>query len=91
MPEAPEPPADALAFESALARLEQIVTSLEAGDAPLAELVSRYEEGARLVRICQARLGEAELKIELLRQRAGGAALEPFDPEAGAARSGPRG
>ena len=40
-------PAD-LSFEAALQRLEQIVSRLESGQAPLEESIALYEEGARL-------------------------------------------
>lgn len=72
-------------FETALERLESIVDSMEQGQIPLAELLGKYEEGTKLLRVCEARLKEAELKIEKLKkQKDGSPALEPFEP----ARSG---
>lgn len=61
----PENPQD-LPFEEALKRLESIVESMEAQDLPLETLLARYEEGTRLTRLCQAKLAEAELKIQQL-------------------------
>ncbi len=59
----------ALSFEAAIQRLEGIVERMEAGDVPLAELLQRYEEGARLLTQCEGRLKSAELKIEQLKRR----------------------
>ena len=59
-------------FEEALKKLEAIVEAMESEDLPLETLLARYEEGTRLAQICQARLAEAELKIQLLEKTAGG-------------------
>jgi len=68
-------------FESALERLEQIVEEMEGDKLPLEELLGRYEEGTRLVKICQERLSSAEKRIELITKNAAGSAeLAPFDP-----------
>lgn len=53
-------------FEDALARLEQIVRSLESGSAPLDESLSLFEEGVGLVRLCNSKLADAEQKIKIL-------------------------
>ncbi len=73
-------PADAdLPFDEALKRLETIVESMEAGDLPLETMLARFEEGTRLSKICQAKLAEAELKIQQLEKDASGAlALKPI-------------
>lgn len=72
-----EPPAPS--FEDAMLRLETIVEKMESGDVPLAELLSQYEEGSKLLRICEHRLKAAELKIEQLkRQKDDSLRLEPF-------------
>ena len=52
-----------LTFEQAMARLEEIVAQLEAGDHPLAESLSLYEEGAKLMKQCVAMLDKAEQKV----------------------------
>lgn len=54
-------------FEEALEALEALVEGLEKGDTPLAETVSQYAEGHRLLAICRKRLDEAEFKIEQLK------------------------
>ena len=61
-----------LPFEEALQKLESIVDTMEAGDLPLETLIARYEEGARLAKICQEKLADAELKIQQLEKNAVG-------------------
>ncbi len=69
-----------LSFEAALGQLETIVEAMESGDVPLAELLAKFEEGNRLLKLCEARLKEAELKIEQLKkQKDGGVAFEKFE------------
>lgn len=69
-----------LSFEDALARLEAIVESMESGDVPLADLLARFEQGTKLLKVCEARLKEAELKIEQLKkQKDGSVTLEKFE------------
>jgi exodeoxyribonuclease VII small subunit len=66
-------------FEDALNKLETIVESMESGEVPLAELLAKFEQGSKLLKVCEARLKEAELKIEQLKkQKNGGVAFEPF-------------
>ncbi|MDE1170151.1 MAG: exodeoxyribonuclease VII small subunit [Verrucomicrobium sp.] len=57
-------------FEAALESLETIVADMENGDLPLDELIARYEEGIRLVKVCQEKLAEAEQKIDVVTQEA---------------------
>lgn len=59
-------------FESALERLEQIVGEMEGDRLALEDLLSRYEEGTRLVKVCQQRLNTAEKRIELIAREASG-------------------
>ena len=67
-----------MAFEEALKKLESIVESMEADELPLETLLARFEEGTRLTRICQAKLAEAELKIQQLEKNStGDLALKP--------------
>ena len=49
-----------LSFEAALARLEEIVRTLEKGEAPLDQSITLYQEGDRLRRHCEARLKDAQ-------------------------------
>ena len=55
-----------LAFEQALAKLEQIVTQIEGGDVPLEESIEKYAEGVKLIDRCRTILDQAEKKIQLL-------------------------
>jgi exodeoxyribonuclease VII small subunit len=64
--------ADDLPFEEALKRLEAIVEAMESEDLPLETLLAKYEEGTRLSRICQEKLSEAEVKIQLLEKTTAG-------------------
>lgn len=66
------PPADNLPFEEAMKRLETIVEDMESGELPLESLLTRFEEGTRLARLCHTRLADAELKIQKLEKTGGG-------------------
>jgi exodeoxyribonuclease VII small subunit len=55
-----------LSFEAAMERLEKIVSEMESSKLPLAELLLRYEEGGRLIAICNEHLEAAENRIETL-------------------------
>lgn len=76
-----EPAAAPPSFEDAFARLEALVEAMEGGDVPLAELVAKYEEGSKLLELCQSRLREAELRVEQLRAERDAVRVEPFSPE----------
>lgn len=78
----PNQPARNLPFEDALKKLEGVVEAMESGDLPLETLLARYEEGTRLVKICQEKLAEAELKIQQLEKNAAGEMkLKPLSPD----------
>lgn len=64
-----------MSFEEALKKLESIVEAMENSDLPLETLLARFEEGAQLAQLCQARLAEAELKIQQLEKTAAGQIL----------------
>jgi len=67
-------------FEDALAQLERVVEKLESGELSLDECLRSFEEGVRLVKFCNEKLGEVEKKIELLvRDKEGKLQLKPFD------------
>ena len=68
-----------LSFESALTQLEIIVESMESGDVPLAELLAKFEEGNKLLKVCEGRLKDAELKIELLKKQKDGVVFTKFE------------
>ncbi len=58
--------AKSLTFEQSMARLEQIVSALEKGDAPLEEALALFEEGAGLMKKCSADLDKAEQRVRQL-------------------------
>jgi exodeoxyribonuclease VII small subunit len=67
-------------FEGAMDRLEKIVEQMESGKLPLEDLIVRYEEGMKLVKICQERLANAEQKIEIItRNSAGKPVVQEFE------------
>lgn len=55
-----------MSFEAALARLEQIVKSLEDGSAPLDSSLELFEEGVKLVRSCNSKLDAARRRVTIL-------------------------
>ena len=63
-------------FEQNMARLEQIVRTLERGDAPLEESLKLFEEGTGLVRACSALLDQAELQVKKVMVGPDGAPVE---------------
>lgn len=63
----PETSATGLTFEQALAKLDETVRALEAGDLPLNEATRLYEQGMKLARTCNEMLATAELKITKIR------------------------
>jgi exodeoxyribonuclease VII small subunit len=70
-------------FESAVGRLEQIVAQMEADTLPLEDLLTRYEEGLKLVKFCTEKLDAAEKRIEIITRDAGGKPkLVEFEPAA---------
>lgn len=64
-----------LKFESALAELEKLVASMEAGQLPLEESLAAYRRGAELLQHCQRQLSDAEEKVRVL----DGGILRPLD------------
>ena len=66
-------------------RLEAIVDKMEGGKMMLEDLIVRYEEGMKLVKICQERLASAEQRIEIItRDHAGKPVVKEFEPKADA-------
>jgi exodeoxyribonuclease VII small subunit len=73
--------ASELNFEGAMDRLEAIVEQMESGKMHLEDLIVRYEEGMKLVKICQERLASAEQRIEIItRNSAGKPVVKDFEP-----------
>jgi len=61
-----------LSFEQALAELENIVRDLEDGSGELEGAIKAFERGTSLKRHCEAKLKEAETRIEKILPGAGG-------------------
>jgi exodeoxyribonuclease VII small subunit len=79
-----------ISFETAVERLEQIVEAMESDKLPLADLLVRYEEGTRLVKLCQQQLAAAEKRIEIITRNARGEPqLTEFEPEKATASASP--
>ena len=53
-------------FEKAIKRLEEIVMTLEKGDASLDDALTMFEEGSGILRLCNKALDEAEQKVKIL-------------------------
>lgn len=62
----------ALSFEDALAELERIVRQLEEGRGKLDESIHSYERGTALKRHCEAKLREAQAKVDRITVAADG-------------------
>jgi len=54
---------------------------MESGEVPLAELLAKFEEGNKLLKLCEARLKDAELKIEQLKKQKDGVSFAKFETE----------
>jgi exodeoxyribonuclease VII small subunit len=63
---------DALAFDVALAQLQEVVARLESGGLPLEESIALYERGVALHDRCAALLSGAEVRVQRLLEQAGG-------------------
>ncbi|MCP4726460.1 MAG: exodeoxyribonuclease VII small subunit, partial [bacterium] len=61
-------PLNKLTFEDAMSELEGIARSLEDGSLGLDDSIVEFERGAKLVKLCQVKLDEAERKIEILQK-----------------------
>ena len=67
-------------FEDALMRLEEQVRRLEGGALTLDESLTAFEEAIKLVKLCNARLEKAELRVRMLTEGADGSITDvPFD------------
>ncbi len=53
-------------FETALKKLEKIVTDLEEGDLSLERSIKDFEQGSKLAQLCEDQLNAARKKVEVL-------------------------
>ncbi len=58
--------AEKQSFEEAVARLEEIVATLEAGNLPLDDCLRQFEQAVALSRHCAGQLEAAEAQIQVL-------------------------
>ncbi|MCL1919904.1 MAG: exodeoxyribonuclease VII small subunit [Kiritimatiellaeota bacterium] len=65
-------------FETALKRLEQIVSAMESGEMDLDKMIASFEEGQQHLQFCTVKLNEVEKKIEAIVNSKTGDATEPF-------------
>ena len=71
-----------LSFEQALGEFENIVRGLEAGETELEKSITAYERGIALKKHCEAKLKDAQAKIEKITVNADGSlSTEPLDAE----------
>jgi exodeoxyribonuclease VII small subunit len=69
-------------FELAVAELESILGAMEGDQIGLEESLVKYERGTFLLQWCRGVLGEAEEKIQIISQNAGGQLMaEPLDTQ----------
>lgn len=71
-----------MSFEEALKELEQVVGQLESGSVDLEKSIALYERGALLKAHCEAKLAQAQARIEQITLAEGGqpTGTQPFDP-----------
>ena len=65
-----------MTFEASMLRLEQIVRTMERGDAPLEESLRLFQEGTELVRSCGKLLEEADLQVKMIMTAPDGSPVE---------------
>jgi len=69
MPAKAKKAADAdITFETAVEKLESIVEAMESEELPLEKLLVQYEEGTKLVKLCESKLQAAEKRITQLEE-----------------------
>lgn len=68
-------------FESAMARLEEIVMLLEGGESSLEESIALYTEGIKIAEFCNKKLNDAEGQIARLSKLAENFKLEKFNSD----------
>ena len=70
-----------MTFEQAMKRLEEIVTQLESGDAPLEKSLTLFEEGTKISAFLSKTLDNAEQKVTMIQKQDGQEEEIPFDAE----------
>ncbi|MBQ6221592.1 MAG: exodeoxyribonuclease VII small subunit [Solobacterium sp.] len=62
-------PEKEVSFEQSINRLEEIVSILEENDQSLDKTIALFEEGLDLVKYCDNKLKQFELKIEEIKRK----------------------
>ncbi|HQK99206.1 MAG TPA: exodeoxyribonuclease VII small subunit [Smithellaceae bacterium] len=70
-------------FEDAMDKLETIVREMEAGQMPLDSALKSFEEGIRLIRLCQAKLDDTQRRVDQLLEKNDQTDTRPFAHEEG--------
>ncbi|NNG03777.1 MAG: exodeoxyribonuclease VII small subunit [Inquilinus sp.] len=74
------PDVKALSFEDALQELDEIVKRLESGQSKLDDSIAAYERGSLLKAHCEAKLREAQMRVDKIAKAAdGGVTAAPAD------------
>jgi exodeoxyribonuclease VII small subunit len=58
-----------LSFEQALANLEEIIQRMESGEAPLDSLITNYQTGVKMLKLCREKLESAEMNIKEVQEK----------------------
>lgn len=77
----PSPQSEDPSFEDAMQRLDEIVAGMESSQLPLEDMLTIYEEGVRLLRLCRQRIESARRRVDLISTdlEGGRAMLTPFE------------
>ena len=57
-----------ISYEDNVNRLEEILDKMESNDTPLEQNLKLYEEGMKIIKLCQTELSNAEIRVEKLVQ-----------------------
>ena len=77
-----KPSKEELSIEAALERIEKLAEEMESDKLSLDALIDKYEEGTKLVQICQEKLDAAEQRIKVITRNAQGPnGLAEFESE----------
>lgn len=69
-----------MSYEATIEELNQLVNQLENGDLPLDDALKTFERGISLARAGQAKLSDAEQRVQILLSASDEAPLNDFDP-----------
>jgi exodeoxyribonuclease VII small subunit len=72
-----------ISFDEAIKQLEEVVKQLESGQLTLEKSVELYQQGMELSLLCDTKLKQAELKIEVVTQSSDNLLKQPFETGSG--------